>query len=73
MAGMGPLHVGSIEMAYKQLEAVGDLSNIPQLIEEVKQQKRRLFGYGHRMYKVRATASCFLSKYAVVMADMPPR
>lgn len=49
----GPLHGGAVEMAYKEFERIGSVENVPKLIAEVKAKKRRLFGYGHRIYKVR--------------------
>lgn len=52
LAGVGILHGGAIEVAYKQLEAVRDLKEVPKLIEAVKAGKTRLFGYGHRKWKV---------------------
>lgn len=53
LSGTGILHGGAMEVAFKQLQTAGDVSNVPALIEEVKKGKKRLFGYGHRMYKVR--------------------
>ncbi|KAK2602793.1 hypothetical protein N8I77_009299 [Diaporthe amygdali] len=52
LSGIGILHGGAIEVAYKQLEAVRDVSQVPALIEDVKAHKRRLFGYGHRKWKL---------------------
>lgn len=52
LSGVGILHGGAIEVAYKQLEAVRDLREVPLLIEAVKAGKMRLFGYGHRKWKV---------------------
>lgn len=49
----GPLHGGAVEMAYKEFERVGSVENVPQLIADVKAKKYRLFGYGHRIYKVK--------------------
>lgn len=48
----GPLHGAAVEMAYKDFENVGSVANVPQLIADVKAKKFRLFGYGHRIYKV---------------------
>jgi len=48
----GPLHGAAVEMAYKEFEKVGTVENVPKLIEDVKAKKFRLFGYGHRIYKV---------------------
>ena len=33
------------------LEEIGSVENIPQFILQVKQKKRRLMGFGHRVYK----------------------
>lgn len=55
IAGMcsswGILHGGAIEMAYKQIQGVGSVDKVPELIKMVKAGKMRLFGYGHRIYK----------------------
>lgn len=52
LSGNGILHGGAIEVAYKQLDVLTDLNMIPMLIEAVKAGKMRLFGYGHRKWKV---------------------
>lgn len=33
------------------LASIGDVSKIPQFIEDVKNKKKLLFGFGHRVYK----------------------
>jgi citrate synthase len=48
----GPLHGAAVEIAYRDFEAVGTVENVPKLIADVKAKKFRLFGYGHRIYKV---------------------
>ncbi|KAL5357220.1 citrate synthase-like protein [Aspergillus floccosus] len=48
----GPLHGGAIEVAYKSFEEIGSLENVPAKIERVKAGKERLYGYGHRIYRV---------------------
>ena len=52
VAAYGPLHGAAIEIAYKDFENVGSVENVPKLIADVKAKKFRLFGYGHRIYKV---------------------
>jgi citrate synthase len=47
----GPLHFGATEVAYRDFEAVGEPANVPDLIASVKAGDRRLYGYGHRVYK----------------------
>ncbi|OGM42234.1 citrate synthase [Aspergillus bombycis] len=48
----GPLHGGAIEVAYKNIESIGSLANVPAKIARVKAGKERLYGYGHRVYRV---------------------
>ncbi|GMG25557.1 unnamed protein product [Aspergillus oryzae] len=48
----GPLHGGAIEVAYKNIESIGSISNVPAKIARVKAGKERLYGYGHRVYRV---------------------
>ena len=47
----GPLHGGANEAVLRMLDEIGNVSNIPSFIEEVKKGKRRLMGFGHRVYK----------------------
>ena len=47
----GPLHGGAIDLAYKAFERLETPANVPALIADVKAKRRRLFGYGHRIYK----------------------
>ncbi|KAL6715299.1 hypothetical protein ACLMJK_007564 [Lecanora helva] len=51
-AAYGPLHFGAPEAACRTLQRIGSLDNVPSFIEEVKRGERRLFGFGHRTYKV---------------------
>lgn len=50
-AAYSPLHFGAPEAAYKTISKIGDISNVPRFLDEVRSGKRRLFGYGHRTYK----------------------
>lgn len=47
----GPLHGGANEAVIRMLEEIGSVENIPEFIEQVKSKKRRLMGFGHRVYK----------------------
>eukprot|EP01133_Synstelium_polycarpum_P019214 gene19214-23021_t len=47
----GPLHGGANEAVLHMLQAIGDVKNIPTFLEQVKQKKQRLMGFGHRVYK----------------------
>jgi citrate synthase len=47
----GPLHGGANEEVLRMLAEIGHAANIPAFIEQVKQGKRKLMGFGHRVYK----------------------
>lgn len=47
----GSKHGGANEAVLRMLEAIGKKSNIPQFIEDVKNRKSLLYGFGHRVYK----------------------
>ncbi len=47
----GPLHGGANEQVVRMLQELGSKDNIPKLIRQVKSGKRRLMGFGHRVYK----------------------
>lgn len=47
----GPFHGGANEAVLRMLEEIGTKDNIPQFIADVKAKKRKLMGFGHRVYK----------------------
>lgn len=47
----GPLHGGANEAVLKMLEEIGSVSKVPQFIAEVKERRRKLMGFGHRIYR----------------------
>ncbi|XP_047949955.1 citrate synthase, glyoxysomal-like [Salvia hispanica] len=47
----GPLHGGANEAVLKMLSEIGSVDNIPEFIEGVKNRKRKMSGFGHRVYK----------------------
>eukprot|EP00897_Mesotaenium_endlicherianum_P009472 jgi/Mesen1/8553/ME000489S07943 len=47
----GPLHGGANEAVLKMLSEIGSAENIPDFIEGVKSRKRKMSGFGHRVYK----------------------
>ncbi len=48
----GPLHGGAMDRVITMLDTVGDLDRAPRIIREALDRKERLFGFGHRVYKV---------------------
>lgn len=47
----GPRHGGANEAVLRMLSEIGDVKNIPQFIQDVKNRKKVLMGFGHRVYK----------------------
>jgi len=47
----GPRHGGANEAVLRMLEQIGDVKNIPDFIQGVKNKKKDLMGFGHRVYK----------------------
>ena len=47
----GPLHGGANEEVLIMLAQIGSKEHIPEFIKEVKEGKRKLMGFGHRVYK----------------------
>ena len=47
----GPLHGGANEAVLRMLEEIKTVENIPAYIKAVKEKKKVLFGFGHRVYK----------------------
>ncbi|KAL2496685.1 Citrate synthase 2 [Forsythia ovata] len=47
----GPLHGGANEAVLKMLSEIGSIDKIPEFIEGVKNRKRKMSGFGHRVYK----------------------
>ena len=47
----GPLHGGANEEVVRMLEEIGSKDKVPDIIRQVKEGKRLLFGFGHRIYK----------------------
>jgi citrate synthase len=47
----GPKHGGANEAVIRMLEAIGSKDNIQKYVQDVKDKKKVLFGFGHRVYK----------------------
>ncbi|HYW48355.1 MAG TPA: citrate synthase [Bryobacteraceae bacterium] len=47
----GPLHGGANEEVLRMLDEIGSVNHIPEFIGLVKEGKRKLMGFGHRVYK----------------------
>ncbi len=47
----GPKHGGANEAVLRMLESIGKKENIPKFIDDVKNKRGLLYGFGHRVYK----------------------
>ena len=47
----GPLHGGANEEVIRMLDDIDSLADVPAYVEHVKAGKRKLMGFGHRVYK----------------------
>ncbi len=64
----GPLHGGANEEAWKVLEEVGSPENALKWIEDALAQKRRIMGFGHRVYKTGDPRSRILKPHCAALA-----
>ena len=47
----GPLHGGANEQVLYQLEEIGSPDNVDEWFDAARRQKRKIAGFGHRVYK----------------------
>ena len=47
----GPLHGGANEEVIKMLRQIGDVSHVRSFVEGELAEKRKIFGFGHRIYR----------------------
>ena len=47
----GPLHGGANEAVLHMLDEIGSMDKIPSIVKDVKDGKKKLMGFGHRVYK----------------------
>ena len=60
----GPLHGGANTRVMEMLEDIGNLANVKSYIEGMLSDKKRIMGFGHRVYKTEDPRSHHLRKYA---------
>lgn len=71
----GPLHGGANEEALAMLEEVGSMANVRPWLEDAVTQKKKIMGFGHRVYKVkdpRATVLQELAEHMFAETSRPP-
>lgn len=60
----GPLHGGANEEVITMLEQIGSVDNVRPYVDECIQYKRKIMGFGHRVYKVKDPRANILQKLA---------
>lgn len=65
----GPLHGGANEMVMHMMIEIGDPAKAEQWMLDALTQKKKVMGFGHRVYKSGDSRVPTMKKYAKVMAD----
>ncbi|MCA9826558.1 MAG: citrate (Si)-synthase, partial [Dehalococcoidia bacterium] len=60
----GPLHGGANEQVLLMLQEIGSKSRVPEAVEGFKTGKRRLMGFGHRVYKNYDPRAAIIKRHA---------
>lgn len=66
----GPLHGGANEMVMHMMIEIADASKAEQWMLDALAQKKKVMGFGHRVYKSGDSRVPTMKKYAQVMADV---
>ncbi len=66
----GPLHGGANEMVMHMMLEIADAEKAEQWMIDALAQKRKVMGFGHRVYKSGDSRVPTMKKYAQVMADV---
>jgi len=64
----GPLHGGAIDDAMRLFQDIGSVDNVRSYVDAALEQKRRLPGFGHRVYRVLDPRAIHLKKMAEQLA-----
>jgi citrate synthase len=60
----GPLHGGANEEVLDMLDEIGALENVRPWVEDAVSRKKKIMGYGHRVYKVKDPRASVLQELA---------
>ncbi|MGE0633378.1 MAG: bifunctional 2-methylcitrate synthase/citrate synthase [Pseudobdellovibrionaceae bacterium] len=66
----GPLHGGANEMVMHMMKEIADPAKAEQWMLDALANKRKVMGFGHRVYKKGDSRVPTMKKYAMVMADV---
>ncbi len=65
----GPLHGGANEEVIEMLEEIGAVENVSAYLDDCIRQKRKIMGFGHRVYKVKDPRARILQDLAEQLFD----
>jgi citrate synthase len=65
----GPLHGGANEDVMSMLAEIGSIDRVRPFVEECMAQKKKIAGFGHRVYKVKDPRATILQELAEQMFD----
>ncbi len=65
----GPLHGGANERVLKMLEEIGSPDKAEEYVLNALKEKRRVMGFGHRVYKTYDPRAKILKEYAEYLSD----
>ena len=60
----GPLHGGANEAVIHMLEEINSLDHIPMYLDDKLENKEKVMGFGHRIYKVKDPRAMVLQEFA---------
>ncbi len=66
----GPLHGGANERVMDMLDEIGSLDNVRTFIENALAEKRKIMGFGHRVYKAYDPRAKILKEWAYKLCEM---
>ncbi|HYY49182.1 MAG TPA: citrate/2-methylcitrate synthase [Thermoplasmata archaeon] len=66
----GPLHGGAIEAALNAVEEIGRPEAAEDYVMQALRNKRKIFGFGHRVYKTYDPRALILKEYAQRLAEL---
>ncbi len=65
----GPLHGGANERVLKMLDEIGSLDKAEEYVHNALKEKRRIMGFGHRVYKTYDPRARILKEYAEYLSN----
>ncbi|HUW31068.1 MAG TPA: citrate/2-methylcitrate synthase [Planctomycetota bacterium] len=68
----GPLHGGANEQVVRTLESIGGPENVPAWFRQAREEKRKIMGFGHRVYKTYDPRARILGPLAKYLAAKSP-